>query len=1647
MATEGGGGSGIDPKAAKELAASVDAVKKTAVDVTRSFDEQLKIITSMRDAMAEMVDLMDKMTSKGGGSLSPEGFKKVTKEAEKTNKATKTTTETMKGLSDVVQSKWAKAAIVGTSALTGLHQGFKNLTAITKGVAGFFGSIVSGAFSVAKSIVAIPFKMLGSLIGMAESGGGGNELREAYENVREEFGSLKSTVSSAVISSAKDLNGFKDTGLSAYMTFGNLAERIKFMTEMAKGMGAQMNNFSKEMEENGGAMAAYQKGLGLTAEQMGTVAQVGTRMGSSMSKVLNDMTKQSVGMSKAFGVNAKIMSKDMAKAMQDVAHFGHLSTKELGLAAAFANKLGVSVDKLTGLMDATSTFDQAAEGMSKLNEQYGTNIDASKVMMAQNPGEKFAIIAKGFKEAGKDMSKLSYQDRQFIKTQSGLTDELLDQMVAGKDISGMYDKMSKQADKNENKTLSQADAMHELADSIKQLTPSGGGGGGGFMDHIIDGFMRGMQSSKEFVGLMHNIRRVLREATQFGIKLGHMFVDLFPGVKDVFGGLKDLFDPGRFKRMFDGVLKAFDVFKTGGTGKMEDFMDKIQTVFTNFFDEGKPAGAKVLNGFKKFGEAIVKIFGMLSKWVIEKLAKVVESITKFITSPPKMEIGADGVLQKVKGPFDEAFKALKEKLYPALKELVKALFDKLKKAFSELPMSTKLEIGAAIAGVVLGPAITQAFVGGSASAFFSKAAGLLTKGLAGGLSATDAGAVKEVAVGLGSVTKKVLTPQNMEKIGSQFAKFGEMLGPKAAKAIPVVGWAIAIADAAVNVSASTKKFGDKLVKDGIGPAEAKIGAGATGLINALTFGLLPEDLQYKIAKAIAKMSEFIFKGLDNVFGPGFSDSIKQYFSSAIDVFGGLGDLLSAMWNGDSKGVNEALIKIGKGLWGMIKGEIEFLGNLLLKIGPIILEYLYKALGWVSNKIGDIFLSLKDLPLVGFIFDWIGQGFKLLGDFFNKAGVAWGAIADIMKKLNVTQMLRDWGNAVIDFAKLIWDKFTSLPDTLVAPFKGAWAWIKENISIKKFKEIGNAVVDGLMSPINTVKEKVTGVFSDAIGGIKDFLGIRSPSKVFADLGGHMVDGMMLDIIEFPKRIKENVSKAIAIVDEIFVKVTDSVRKNFNLVFNLITEITDKIMSYLEKAVPRGLKIFQDFKDGIFKIFGLDGFLKLFENIVEGVKKALGKLADSGPFQAIIAIAKKVFQIQSPSKVFEAIGDNIADGMDKSMSNIPKDAKKHFDKTVDAASNMQKDIGKQAQQVQQPQQVAAPQPVQAAAVQQAPAAPDLESTKKLLESLKQFGDLADANKETGNKIWSFNNAAKGISWHLSQMPNYLNPIIQNIKIVKKLLEAEKGKSSIVDDLKTLNELMTGLDSLGTISEKMSKEELGSKIWLFNVTADGIAWHLKHMPESLTPVVDAASKLTEIMSDKNRQLTLDSVKKTTEFLTVLTGMGDASAKIVESKLQSKTAELNTASVGIASELSKMPVSLKGITDNLTSDAFSKLPIAVAEKSIKDFQKIIAVIQTMDDLLVKLPKVNLSTRLAEAAGKLGLGSSGVYTVKSREVVINVEFNVTMDAGAVEKAVVMRSNSVIRDRINYLLNDDKIGKVGTSTNNIPNTPSNVGTNISGTGA
>ena len=136
---------------------------------------------------------------------------------------------------------------------------------------------------------------------------------------------------------------------------------------------------------------------------------------------------------------------------------------------------------------------------------------------------------------------------------------------------------------------------------------------------------------------------------------------------------------------------------------------------------------------------------------------------------------------------------------------------------------------------------------------------------------------------------------------------------------------------------------------------------------------------------------------------------------------------------------------------------------------------------------------------------------------NPIGIVITAVAAL-----VTAIVALW-NTNEDFRNAIISAWGKIKDTISSAVNAISAFFTEKIpnaiqsviswftSIpNKFKDIGSNIVrglwDGIKSMITWIKDKISGFVGGIVSNVKGLLGIHSPSKVFAGIGGFMAKGL-------------------------------------------------------------------------------------------------------------------------------------------------------------------------------------------------------------------------------------------------------------------------------------------------------------------------------------------------------------------------------------------------------------------------------------------------------------------------------------------------------------------------------------------------------------
>ncbi|TXH11437.1 MAG: hypothetical protein E6R04_02305 [Spirochaetes bacterium] len=713
-----------------KLLESSAKIIKDQVSLTQNLVSAMKsanfkdVASSVEDTSRAVEEASQK--SKEFGSTNQDVFDKVNSSLKE---ALEKETATGKGMD--ILTKQVKRFSVAASSIDGFVQGLRFTSNMIKTVTGAGLGLVESLGQIAVAIISIPFKMLKGLLTMADAGGADTALAQALENIRKEFGSLRETSGRAIVDMAKNMKGeLSQTGLGVTRIFGNMAERLATLQEYAHNLGPLFANLSKQFVANAESIGAYYKGLGLTDEAQKAVATRAYALGTAVTEELRQVTNYSQQLSKAFNGaagSAKEISRDMGTLMADFKHFGGIAIKEIGQAVTYFRRLGVEVSKVMGVIERYDNFTDAAEGAAQLSQAFGLNVDALEMMKAQNPAERVEQLRKAFFQAGRSVESMTRQERTLLAQQTGLEDSALDLVFSMKNQGMTYDQVTKKADAAKKSQLTQTQAMKALADSIERLVKSGSFGKGGFFDRFIQGFTVGIQRSSEFRKIMRELRIDLRTAYYEGIKVGRAFVDMFPGVKDVFKGIGDLFEPRKFRAMFSRITETFKVFFKDMTDNpktaLPKLLEHLKDDFFSWFGNNSPNSQRILDGFKKFFVALSNIAGGMLKIAMTTLTKGLREVTDIITGRKGLggaggaASGAQSFVAQLLGPIVDAIKEAGPGLWNATKEMFSALWVKVEPWVKENFMK------------VIGALAAPAFVGMAGRAISTSIAGAFATGL------------------------------------------------------------------------------------------------------------------------------------------------------------------------------------------------------------------------------------------------------------------------------------------------------------------------------------------------------------------------------------------------------------------------------------------------------------------------------------------------------------------------------------------------------------------------------------------------------------------------------------------------------------------------------------------------------------------------------------------------------------------------------------------------------------------------------------------------------------------------------------------------------------------------------------------------------
>lgn len=607
-----------------------------------------------------------------------------------------------------------KAAEKAAGSFLGtLGEGLDSAFDMMSGLTGAAQGIGEAIFGIGQAILDIPLQVFDMMLNQAaDLANASQEIRQAKEEVRKQYGDISKGFAKDVVAGGESIaKGLSQAGTSVSQVFGmgpgGTAAAIRASLEMATALGPAVNLLGKNFGEAAGKLVVFQKGLGLSGEDMKAFVYAAKSMGTDVNKDLEKVAKIADDMGDKFGMSSKDIARDMAYMTTQSAKFGRLTTEQMAAASVTVRSFGMELKDVVGIMDQFADFESAANNASKLAQAFGATIDPMKLMKEENPAKAFEYLRKQMLAAGQDASTMNRAQLKLLATQTGMDENMVKTAFSAKNVGKSYEQIQKEAEKSGKKQKSQQEIFEQLGRSIEKMTESLQHSGS-FMQEFLSGFGEGVSRAGPFKQVLGDLAKALAAVRQIGRQVGDAFVKAFPGVKDMLGAMHNFFGGGSFTKMVkgfgDSIKEFFNDLNGDPMKAFEKFYDNIKKKFFDMLDSNSGPGKKFMEGAKKFIMALSGIIAGAIKALGEAMAKGLKQLADFIKNPEEAMKAAGEAGESFFTPIMKSLGEVLPKIGDALMELLEALFWKL---------APKL---AMVIGAVFAFSIGKAFIMGAAQA-------------------------------------------------------------------------------------------------------------------------------------------------------------------------------------------------------------------------------------------------------------------------------------------------------------------------------------------------------------------------------------------------------------------------------------------------------------------------------------------------------------------------------------------------------------------------------------------------------------------------------------------------------------------------------------------------------------------------------------------------------------------------------------------------------------------------------------------------------------------------------------------------------------------------------------------------------------------
>lgn len=289
----------------------------------------------------------------------------------------------------------------------------------------------------------------------------------------------------------------------------------------------------------------------------------------------------------------------------------------------------------------------------------------------------------------------------------------------------------------------------------------------------------------------------------------------------------------------------------------------------------------------------------------------------------------------------------------------------------------------------------------------------------------------------------------------------------------------------------------------------------TQLIFSLVEGI-SETIPELVPAAIESVLTFVDTILDNIdvlvdaalaimvgLANGIIDALPKLIEKIPEI---VENLVTAIIENAPKLIAAAIEIIAILAVGIIENLPELI-KAIVKIIPAIIEAIASGIGDLLSAMGEWASELSE-----WVKTQVPAIVAQIADFFyGLPGKIWDLIVDAVYAIG------DWATDMIAKAK---ETIPEVISNIVEFFKE----LPENM-----KDVGVNMVKGIWEGIKSMakwaKDKISDFANGLVDGVKNVLGIHSPSKVFAGIGGYMAEGLGNGFADQMRAVSKQISASI------------------------------------------------------------------------------------------------------------------------------------------------------------------------------------------------------------------------------------------------------------------------------------------------------------------------------------------------------------------------------------------------------------------------------------------------------------------------------------------------------------------------------------------